>query len=140
MAPPAMRVPAREWSQQEPPPEDWDLPQPAPREPSVLVDLSELAPVVRIPALAVPSVPRVGRPSSDESEPSLVPAGVPRRRRLVWLVLLLVVAGAAAFGCVRRDALQPLARTWALRMVQSRPVAAVRAFVSHPRGGSDAPH
>jgi hypothetical protein len=59
------------------------------RDPSVLVDLSELN-------------------SSSGNEPSLVPAGVPRHRGRRFLLFLAVILVVAAVGYLRREQLRPL--------------------------------
>ena len=109
---PAFRFkpPARELSQQEPPAEGWDLPEAAAptREPSIAVDLSELD------SSAVDLV--ASKPTG--AEPSLVPAGLPRRRRgLVWsVVLVALLAGAAYAGYWQRSQLRPLLNSLELRL------------------------
>jgi hypothetical protein len=69
---------------------------------------------MRVPPPATdPSVPIDLSVLKVNSEPSLVPAGVPRRRGTLWWVLLLVLAAAAAVGYVRRDQMRPLLiATW----------------------------
>jgi Tfp pilus assembly protein PilZ len=123
--------PARETSQGEPAPEGWDLPEPvalqaerrpatpvvvsdrieahrprkeqaAPREPSVAIDLSEFESGAKSQVV----VRSAGR------EPSLVAAGVPRRRGRAWLLAMLVVVLAAGLGYAQRDKLQPLLKNW----------------------------
>jgi|HubBroStandDraft_1064217.scaffolds.fasta_scaffold00929_6 PilZ domain-containing protein len=110
------RAQPKETSGQEPPPDAWNLPKaekrllrelplggseaaarferaernrepPPPPDPSVTVDLSDL--MVR-------------------SDPSLVPAGVPRRHTAAWWVLWGGVAAVAAVGYMRREHLRPL--------------------------------
>jgi hypothetical protein len=130
--------PQRETSLQEPPAEGWDLPegqQAIQTEQSVPLDLMparrtdgpHLAPPVPVPYTSAPHAAPVARvpvpirdPSiavdlseldSNEKEPSLLPAGVPRhrgRKFLVFLVFLAVVATAIAVGYVRREELRPL--------------------------------
>ena len=139
------RALAREASQVEPPVDGWDLPEVetrprwqgqaanpttrsetegaevpdrAPRvvrDPSVLVDLSEIEPAVSGSVA----------PQPGERELSLVPAGVPRRRKMRWLVALLVAALATAACYERRDTLLPIAKQWELRLMGTRPMAAV---------------
>jgi hypothetical protein len=119
---PAFRFkpPVREVSQQEPPPEGWDLPEPAARtrEPSIAVDLSELD------SSAVDLV--AAKPT--RAEPSLVPAGLPRRRGLVWrVVLVALLAGAAAYGGYRqRSQLVPLLNSLELRLSTMQMPAGLR--------------
>jgi len=111
--PGAPRRHARETSVQEPPPEGWDLPQPEqqlPPEPpqataNVAAYLKEYEPKRVPPPATDPSVPIDLSVPKEQSEPSLVPAAVPRRRGTLWWVLLLVLA---AVGYVRREQLRPL--------------------------------
>jgi hypothetical protein len=120
----AARDPIREASQQEPPPEGWDLPEPATiprsamptqRDPSIAIDLSELE--------VAPSDRVAARPTTGER--SLVPAGVPRRHGFAWFMALLVLA-LAVVGYVQRDTLLPLVKNWELRLMGSHAVAALR--------------
>jgi hypothetical protein len=117
---------ARESSLQEPPAEGWDSVEPEParpskaeasvagREPSIAVDLSELD----------ASRSAIGRAQGNEgNEPSLIPAGVPRRRGMKWLVFFAVVSVAIAAGYLRREQLVPI-----LHRLQQRLVTATRAL------------
>ncbi len=111
---------ARETSLQEPPPEGWDLSQPehqheqpSPPEPpqasaKVATYLEEYAPKRVPPPATDPSVPIDLSVLKVHSEPSLVPAGLPRSRGTLWWILLLVLAAAVAVGYVRRDQVRPL--------------------------------
>jgi hypothetical protein len=118
-AAPAARPPAKETSQQEPSPEGWDLPEaegaepaeppldafPVEPEASIAIDLVRPRTSSSVPAPAPARAPAL---APEDSESSLVPAGVPRRRGRVWLLLILVVALAAGLGYVRRDSLRPI--------------------------------
>jgi hypothetical protein len=131
----APSLPARETSMQEPAAEGWDAPEaPSPpaetppptarvaevpetrtpkeqparmRDPSIAIDLSELE---RAPSSK-------GAAGATESEPSLVPAGVPRRRGRPWLVFLALIALAAGLGYARRDKVQPQLQRWRMWLV-----------------------
>ena len=123
--------PARETSQGEPAPEGWDLPEAAtlqaetrpatpvivsdrieahvarkepaaPREPSVAIDLSEFESGAKSQVV----VGSAGR------EPSLVAAGVPRRRGRAWLMAMLVVVLAGGLCYAQRDRVRPLVTNW----------------------------
>jgi hypothetical protein len=126
--------PKRETSMQEPSPEGWDLPeappaqraemslatvivsepathapaaQPAPmRDPSIAVDLSELERTTNAR----------GRPGAAETEPSLVPAGVPRRRGRAWLLVLVVVTLVGGLGYAQRNKVQPVLQRLQIRL------------------------
>jgi hypothetical protein len=128
-APAGPQAPRREISLQEPPPpEGWDLPEPAPPEPERSIPL-DLVPGRRTGAAAeAPPAPAPTRdPSvavdlseldSNAKEPSLVAAGLPRHRGRKLLVLLAVVAAAGAVGYVQRAHLRPLLNQLPLKALQ----------------------
>jgi hypothetical protein len=87
--------------------------QPSPPEPpqpsaKVAAYLKEYEPKRVPPPATDPSVPIDLSVLKVHSEPSLVPAGVPRRRATLWWVLLLFLTAAVAVGNVRRDPVRAL--------------------------------
>jgi hypothetical protein len=108
---------ARETSVQEPPPEGWDLPertpQPPPSDTMAAARLESVEPKRIAPPALDPSFPFDLSVPKARSEPSWVPAGVPRRGRWMGWVALVLVAAAAAAGYLRRDRLRPrVVATW----------------------------
>jgi len=136
----AAMPPAREMSQGEPSPGGWDVPEPvaleaetrlatpasvsnrieahvprkeqaAPREPSVAIDLSEFESGAKSQVIV----------GSTGREPSLVAAGVPRRRGRAWLMAMVVVVLAAGFGYAQRNKVQMLLKNWQRSMTPPTP-------------------
>jgi hypothetical protein len=153
----ATRPPAREVSSQEPAPEGWDLPEPAapkaedqPWGPAALLDgvnakaLKTNHAAFRDPSIAIDlsELERSGNAQADvgsaRSEPSGVPAGVPRHRRRFWLMLPVVLALAAGLGYARRDKLQPLLRKWRPVLTGAPTPAAAPSPLRQPAPGSAA--
>jgi hypothetical protein len=90
----------------------WDLsrpknPAPAPApEPSIAVDLSEFS--AREPARIQPArMQPAAAPRYESSEISLSAAGLPRRRRWGWLLVLALIALAGGVGYTERGRWRP---------------------------------
>jgi|HubBroStandDraft_1064217.scaffolds.fasta_scaffold12176_2 hypothetical protein len=106
---------AGETSVQEPPPEGWDLPE---RTLELEAPPADAKPAARLERVEPQRIPPPARDASLPIDLSVrkarsEPAGVPRRRRSMGWVALVLVAAAAAAGYLRREQLRPgVVATW----------------------------